>query len=811
MTSAQTVTVTWGASTLTDGQAVDGYLVKRYDANTLALQTILTNCTGTVAATSWVESSVPYGQWKYSVTPVIAANWQGAESARSGTVVVGASTLTLAKTLYGGSLPQTTTGTLSGFVPNEGITYRLDAGTALTGAPSTANASGNATITALTIPSGTADGSHTVYAIGANSSQASAGITVDLTAPTVSAALNPAANGAGWGNSSPVQVTLTANDGTGSGVSQLKYTTDGTDPKTSGTVQVYSAPISVGSTGTVKYYATDVAGNASAVATQAVNIDAAAPVNSLALSNVTGNAVRLGGTVYYRGVNSGSFTLTNTVTDSGGSGAASSGTAALTGVATGWTHTSSSVTSPAGGPYVSNAFSWTAGTTSSPSETVTGADAAGNTTSTTLTYLNDSSGPSGGSVDVSGLVGTGGRYSVSTSLSVVFGAGTDPAGLASSGAQLLRASASLSNGSCGTYGFYAQEGSNDPVSPKADVVADQACYRDEYVVADALGNPTTYASGDVKVDTTGPAAPSLGFSALSNAYGSGSTVYYRSNAATGGFTVTASGTDAASGIASYTFPSLGTNWTGTPGSLGVDAYSWSGAPAAPGTVSVTATNNAGTTSTGAALTFTSDTTAPSGGSITYTNGYTTSPSISVSFTTGTDGGSGISTSLGQLQRAVAPFFSGACGTYGVFTTITTGPSTPYTDTTGGGCVKYQYVASDNVGNQATYTSASVIKPDYYNAVSTTAGLVSYWRMGVRPTASATLSRIAATALQSHTGDTNDTWTTVGAGNDAVVTDVARLRKTGTGFAHYYSSATPSSANYAVAADITVKSVLDYTC
>jgi Chitobiase/beta-hexosaminidase C-terminal domain len=49
---------------------------------------------------------------------------------------------------------------------------------------------------------------------------------------------------------------------------------------------------------------------------------------------------------------------------------------------------------PTGGPYVSNLFSWSAGTTSSPSEVVTGADAAGNTTNApSLTFTNDSTVP----------------------------------------------------------------------------------------------------------------------------------------------------------------------------------------------------------------------------------------------------------------------------------------------------------------------------------------------------------------------------------------------------------------------------------
>lgn len=325
----------------------------------------------------------------------------------------------------------------------------------------------------------------------------------------------------------------------------------------------------------------------------------------------------------------------------------------------------------------------------------------------TITTTNDVYGPTGGSVDAAGLVGTGARYSTSTNLSVAFSKGTDSAGVAATGAQLQRATASLTSGTCGTFGGYALvAGGTDPVSPKTDTVADQACYRYHYVVQDTLGNPTTYASGDVKVDTTAPSAPSLGFSALTNASASGSTVYYRSAASSGGFTVTASGADSGSGIGGYGFPALGTGWASTPGALGVDAYTWTGTPAAPGTVNVTAINNAGAASPGTPFTLTADDVAPTAGTVTYANGSTGGSAISVSFTTGTDAGSGVGTRL--LQRATAPIVGIGCGTYTSFATIGTNPSSPVLDTLpANSCAKYQYVVSDNVGNAHTAASASV--------------------------------------------------------------------------------------------------------
>jgi len=86
--AGRSITVGWAATTLATGQPVTGYRIKRYDAATAAPQTILSACTGTTKVTTCTESDVPVGSWKYTVTPVFATNWQGAESAKSSAVTV---------------------------------------------------------------------------------------------------------------------------------------------------------------------------------------------------------------------------------------------------------------------------------------------------------------------------------------------------------------------------------------------------------------------------------------------------------------------------------------------------------------------------------------------------------------------------------------------------------------------------------------------------------------------------------------------------------------------------------------------------
>src|SRR5262249_41632495 len=112
-----------------------------------------------------------------------------------------------------------------------------------------------------------------------------------------------------------------------------------------------------------------------------------------------------------------------------------------------------------------------------------------------------------------------------------------------------------------------------------------------------------------KVDTSAPSVPSLSFGSFTNASATGSTVYVRAGHA-GAFTVTASSSDAETGVSSYSLPSLGSGWSSSAGSSS-NAYSFDSSASAPaGAQSVSASNAAGSTSSAGTFTVVSDTTAP---------------------------------------------------------------------------------------------------------------------------------------------------------------------------------------------------------
>ncbi len=867
---AQAVTISWAASTLSNGQAVTGYQVKRYEATTLASQPILSSCTGTVAATTCAENSVPAGSWRYTITPVFATNWLGTESGLSATVTVAPPdptppTNSITRTaISGGSYKSGNTiyykgnavgsFTLTNAVADVGSGPASSATAALGG---TTTGWTHTPSTVSTPPGGPYVSNSFSWAAATTSGPTEvvtgrdvAGNTAQTTLTFINDSTSPGSGSISYANgyqpSLSVPVTFTTGTDSGSGIATRWLQRQSAPLSTAGTCGTYSAfanlgvvnPTSIYTDTTVtsgrcykyRYLVTDNVGNLRTTTSTSVSkVGYAGAVSatpglvsywrlgealaSSAMDDITAtNNNGTYGTSPTMGITGAITGDSNTAVQFDGQWPAYATAARQLGGdfsfefwfkstqdfsndfgqphCTYWWQGAGLIDADVGGPgndfgislcsgkviagvgspdvsivtpasynngawhhvvftrtqasgaialYLDGSLAGTAtGSVNALDSQPTlnfGRSAAGanyfagsldevslyNTalSGTTIadhhqlgtSIYSDVAGPVGGSVDATGLVGTGSRYAASTTLSLNLAKGTDPSGVAATGNQLFRASASLTNGTCGTFGGYTLvSGGTDPSSPKSDVVTDQSCYSYRYVVLDTIGNSSTYTSPEIKVDRTAPAAPSLAFSGFTNTYwtGSGTTVFYRSTATSGSFVVTATATDPASGILSYTFATLGTNWTSTAGGLGVNTYSWSGAPAAPGTRTVTARNNAAITSPTAPFVMTPDNTIPTAGTLSYVDGETMGTSVSVTFTAGTDSGSGIGTRL--LQRASATRTNGTCGAFGAFATVTNGtnPTSPFADTVAtGNCYQYQYVVADNVGNIRTTTSTRV--------------------------------------------------------------------------------------------------------
>ncbi len=125
-------------------------------------------------------------------------------------------------------------------------------------------------------------------------------LSIDSSAPQVSA------SPAGGAYATARSVTLSCDDGGGSGCASIRYTTNGSTPTTSSTQ--YTAPLNISSNTTLKFLAIDNAGNVSSVVTETYVIDSSAPQVSASPAG-------------------GSYATTQSVTlscdDGGGSGCAS--------------------------------------------------------------------------------------------------------------------------------------------------------------------------------------------------------------------------------------------------------------------------------------------------------------------------------------------------------------------------------------------------------------------------------------------------------------------------------------------------------
>ncbi|MHC6230003.1 beta strand repeat-containing protein [Arthrobacter sp. MMS24-T111] len=160
---------------------------------------------------------------------------------------------------------------------------RYSAATGGTAVPATGGCAG--TVTTLTCTEQSVPGGIWYYTVtpaialwtGAESPRSN-GISSDSTAPVATVSgISPMPNAAGWNYTSPVSVTVTADDGpAGSGVASISYALDGGAQQTvSGAVAV--VPVSGDGTHTLTYFATDKVGNAGSAKSQTVRIDTQAP------------------------------------------------------------------------------------------------------------------------------------------------------------------------------------------------------------------------------------------------------------------------------------------------------------------------------------------------------------------------------------------------------------------------------------------------------------------------------------------------------------------------------------------------------
>ena len=232
-------------------------------------------------------------------------------------------------------------------------------------------------------------------------------------------------------------------------------------------------------------------------------IDGVPPTNAIAVTSAApaGSSFLSGTNVYYRGAALGSFQLQDTVTETG-SGVASVVFPALGGTTTGWTHLTDSETTPVGGPYVTtNNFSWTAGTVSGPTDAVVATDNATNPGTTNLTFVNDSTAPTGGTISVPANSNTLNNIVITTANYTDAGSG-----LAAGTNVITRSNAqlpSIPGVSCPAGGYVGA--TVVPTSPDT-VPTDGMCYVYTLTGTDNVGNTATVTSSPILVDTSVPTA-----------------------------------------------------------------------------------------------------------------------------------------------------------------------------------------------------------------------------------------------------------------------------------------------------------------
>jgi RHS repeat-associated protein len=447
---------------------------------------------------------------------------------------------------------------------------------------------------------------------------------------------------------------------------------------------------------------------------QSFDLDTIAP----SAPTVSNNASTLGNayaasptatTIWVNSTTSGTVTLTPSSTDNL-SGIKDYTFGTMAGTTTGWSPTAAVTQAGARG------YSWTSSVANgqSASVAVTARDNSLNSgAATSVTLLGDDLAPTGSySVPAAGTT-----YQTALSVNVAWTETETGSGLATR--SLQRQIAPGPNGVCGTFANDPAPGNNSTsASPVGQTLVAGSCYRWVLTLIDNVGLSTVTTSGTVIADPTPPPAPGVVGSGT-GVYTSGTTVFFN-NGTNGTATLTSTGSDPESGIASSTFGAMAnptSGWTYSPGTVtgnpAPKTLSWTAGAANNKSITVTTTNRLGAVSPATTVTFVADTTAPSGAFSVPASGtnYQTVVSINVTWSE-SDAGSGPGSRT--LQRQIAPFTAGACGSFANDTAAgnnSTAPS-PVTQTlTSGSCYRWVLTVTDNLGNTGTPVTSGVVVVD----------------------------------------------------------------------------------------------------
>jgi len=122
------------------------------------------------------------------------------------------------------------------------------------------------------------DGGTVIYTYDAAGNRLEKRAQISDTTPPITTA-----SPAGGAYGAPQSVTLSCNDGAGSGCDKIYYTTDGSTPTTSSSV--YTSPINISVTSTLKFFAKDRVGNTETVKSEIYTLDTAPPTGTITINS----------------------------------------------------------------------------------------------------------------------------------------------------------------------------------------------------------------------------------------------------------------------------------------------------------------------------------------------------------------------------------------------------------------------------------------------------------------------------------------------------------------------------------------------